>query len=302
MSLNEVKNIAFIVNPISGKGDKEKFYKCVKQINNWKGWEYKILYTERRGHAKELAEQNAEKYNYIFAVGGDGTVHEVAEGLVNSNTIFGIIPMGSGNGIARHLHIPLTVCKSVEMIRKSHAKNISTLLINEKFALGVSGAGFDAHVAHVFDKAETRGLSTYIKLSLKEYLKSNSISVKYRINDDANFISKELFMFTIANSSQWGNDFYISPESKMEDSSVKLLVVDTTNKLQALLLGIALPLKSVLKLPFVTSYDFEKLEFEIVNSTEFHIDGEPENISGIQKVQVLKNSLIVCIPENIESV
>lgn len=287
------KHIAFIINPVSGNGNKDKFLKEVVQIDNWKGWSYEVLYTERVGHATELSLEYSTKADYVIAVGGDGTVHEVAKGLVGTEAIFGIIPMGSGNGVARHLKIPVRVHKAIAIIKDSGIHKIDTLRINNEFILGIGGAGFDAHIAHEFDKAPTRGLSTYAQLSIKEYFKFSPISYSFTIN--SNQVSGKAFLFAIANSSQWGNDFFISPESSMKGGEAKLIIVEETNKTKTTLIGPALLTKSITKLPFVKSYDFKELKFKI-NSTTFHIDGEPSLIKGEQTVKVIPNDLYVCLP------
>ena len=287
------KHIAFIINPVSGNGDKDKFLKEVVQIDNWKGWSYEVLYTKKAGHATDIALEYSVKADYVIAVGGDGTVHEVAKGLVGTNAIFGIIPMGSGNGVARHLKIPVKVNKAIAMIHDSVTQKIDTLRINNEFLLGVGGAGFDAHIAHEFDKAPTRGLSTYAKLSLKEYFKFKAIDYEFQI--DLQQVKGKAFLFAIANSSQWGNDFFISPDSSMQGGKAKLIVVEETSKLKTSLLGPALLTKGITKLPFVKSYDFKELKFKISTST-FHIDGEPSTVKGEQIVKVITDDLFVCLP------
>ncbi|MEN8137272.1 MAG: diacylglycerol kinase family protein [Bacteroidota bacterium] len=287
------KSIAFILNPVSGKGSKDNFLKKVTQIEGWEGWSYEILYTERVGHATELAREYSNKVDYIIAVGGDGTVHEVAKGVAGSGAVFGIIPMGSGNGVARHLKISMQIDKAIKEIRYSGIHKIDTIRINGEFLLGVGGAGFDAHIAHEFDKAPSRGLATYAKLSLKEYFNYEAIEYDFTIND----INRKgkAFLFAIANSCQWGNDFFISPESSMKGGKAKLIIVEETDKASASLLAPALLTKSILKLPFVKSYDFNTLDFEL-DSFTFHIDGEPRTISGKQTVKVIEDDLLVCLP------
>jgi len=287
------KYIVFILNPISGKGNKDKFLKKVTQINDWIGWSYKVLYTERVGHAIELAREYSTKADYIIAVGGDGTVHEVAEGVAGSKAIFGIIPMGSGNGVARHLKIPRFINRAIASIKDSGIHKIDTLRVNDEFLLGVGGAGFDAHIAHEFDKAPTRGLTTYAQLSLKEFFKFEAIDYEFEIDSEKK--KGKAFLFAIANSSQWGNDFYISPNSSMKGGSAKLIVVEATDKASISLLAPALLTKRILNLPFVKSYNFTSLKFKLNNST-FHIDGEPRILEGEQIVKVITEDLLVCLP------
>jgi YegS/Rv2252/BmrU family lipid kinase len=291
------QHIVFIINPVSGIGNKDKFLENVVQIDDWEGWSYEVSYTERAGHATELANEYSTKADYVIAVGGDGTVHEVAKGLVGTEAIFGIIPMGSGNGVARHLKIPVRVTKAIAMIKYSEVSKIDTLRINGDFLLGVGGAGFDAHVAHEFDKAPTRGLSTYAKLSLKEYFRFKPIDYEFEI--DGKEVKGRAFLFAIANSSQWGNDFFISPQSSMKGGKAKLIVVEEVDKARTVLLGPALLTRSVTRLTFVKSYDFTKLKFKL-NSSVFHIDGEPSTRIGEQLVEVVTDDLFVCTPKGVE--
>ncbi|MCK5782138.1 MAG: hypothetical protein KAH10_06080 [Flavobacteriales bacterium] len=287
------KTIVFILNPISGSGSKNRFLRKVTQIDKWEGWTYKTIFTERVGHATEIALEYSGKTDYIIAVGGDGTVHEVAKGVAGSSSIFGIIPMGSGNGVARHLKISMYPKIAIADIRDSGIHKVDTLRVNEEFLLGVGGAGFDAHIAHQFDKAKTRGISTYAHLTLKEYFKFKALDFEFEIDNKKR--SGKAFLFGIANSSQWGNDFYISPESSMKGGKAKLIIVEETDKASVSILAPALLTRSVLKLPFVKSYDFSELKFNLSNFL-FHIDGEPKVLEGEQIVRVVEEDLLVCLP------
>jgi diacylglycerol kinase family enzyme len=288
-----MNKIIFIVNPVSGIGNKENFLSKVVQIQEWKGWSYDVVFTERAGHAVELAKAYSSKVDYVIAVGGDGTVHEVAKGVSGTKAIFGIVPMGSGNGVAKHLKIPVRVNQAIAMIKDSGIHKIDTIRVNGEFLLGVGGAGFDAHIAHEFDKATARGLATYAKLSFSEFFKYEDI--KYEFEIDSKIVRGKAFLFAIANSSQWGNNFYISPDSSMKGGEAKLVVVEATDKARTTLLGPALILKGITHLPFVKTYSFSKLKFSLNNPT-FHIDGEPWLANGEQFVEVVANDLLVCLP------
>lgn len=284
--------IVFILNPISGGGDtKDIFERKVKKIDDWYGWTYQIIYTERIGHATELAYTYSTKVDYVVAVGGDGTVHEVAKGLAGTNATLAIIPMGSGNGVARSLKIPVNIDKAILYIKNGFQKKIDTLSVNDEFLLGVGGAGFDAHIAHEFDKATSRGLKTYTKISMKEFFKFKALEYEFEINSMKK--KGKAFLFVIANSNQWGNNFYISPKSYMMGGEAKLIIIENTSKWNLILLLPALLTKTILKLPFVKSYNFHDMKFKI-NNNIFHIDGEPKKIYGEQHTKVIKNNLKVC--------
>jgi diacylglycerol kinase (ATP) len=166
MSNNGLKNkILLIFNPAAGK--KKALKTEIFGVNGASEAKFKIKRTKSPGHATELAKKNRDKYLIVTAIGGDGTVNEVASGLVNTDIPLGIIPNGSGNGLARELGIPMNKKKAFDLLKKSTPIHIDTLLLNDHPCVNMAGIGFDARVAHFFDKMKARGFLNYIQATLK---------------------------------------------------------------------------------------------------------------------------------------
>ena len=167
------EKILFIVNPISGHHDKSKFPSIVDALIDKDKFEYTIKLTERGGHAAELTKQAIEdQYDIIVAVGGDGTINEVATNMIGASQTFAIVPYGSGNGLARHLHLPLKPKKIItEVINKGVKAKIDTATMNGVPYISIAGVGFDAIIADFFAKDPNRGFKTYVKLVTEKYFK-----------------------------------------------------------------------------------------------------------------------------------
>ncbi len=196
------KKVRFIINPNSGSQNKEHFVEWIENDINRDVYDFDINFTNAPKHATLLSKEAAEQSYYaVVAVGGDGSVNETACGLIGSNTSLGIIPTGSGNGMARHLKIPIDFKKAIQVLNRSKSDQIDTLSINELFCIGTFGIGFDAHIAHLFAQAGTRGYSTYVKLVLKEFY--HYPSHQYNIVIDGKKTEVNSFLFSFANSSQF---------------------------------------------------------------------------------------------------
>jgi len=216
--------LRFIINPISGHGKAASVEALVNQSQLASKFNDEINKTLARGHAIELAKEAAlNNYHGVIAVGGDGTVNEVASSLLNSKTALGIIPMGSGNGLARHLKIPINPTKAIQYLLSSELKTIDTLKINNWFSVNVSGLGYDGYVAYLFDKAGKRGLSSYTKIGLREYF-SYPIA-GFEIEADEKSVNAQAHMVVIANASQFGNAAIISPRSNLQDGLMDVIIV-----------------------------------------------------------------------------
>ena len=152
------KKIRFIINPISGIGKKNQLPALIEQYLDHSIFDYEITITEYRKHAKAIAAQSAiDGFDIVCAVGGDGSVHEVGTALIGTETKLAILPTGSGNGLARHLKIPLNLIEAIQSINEQNASVMDTVLVNDKPFLGVGGYGFDALIAKKFDEYHTRG-------------------------------------------------------------------------------------------------------------------------------------------------
>ena len=240
-----MKNIAFIINPISGSKEtqsaKRKLPKLIMQTLDAEQWLPNIVFTERAGHATELAYQFARMgFDAVVAVGGDGTVNEVARGLVSgsqfmvhgsmstggamtSQTALGIIPMGSGNGFARHLNIPIRPQKALEMINHSEPISVDYGLANGKLFVSTCGTGFDAVIADHFAGSNKRGFATYFQNILKDVFSYTPQT--YHLVGDGLDVTHKAFLITFANANQWGYEALIAPKASVQDGKMDIMLI-----------------------------------------------------------------------------
>ena len=206
----------FIINPISGKGKKAKIVQRLLA----KG--YKVVYTEYAGHAEVLAREATD--DIVVAVGGDGTVNEVARGIVGTEKILGIIPCGSGDGLARHLGLSHNIRKAMQTIEQGECKRMDTAEINGRPFFSVCGVGFDAVVSERFAKSGKRGVANYIKLGLNTW--RNYSPEHYTITIDGEEHQTDSLLITIGNSNQWGNNAKIAPLASCFDGLLEVTTVE----------------------------------------------------------------------------
>lgn len=291
---SEKKRITFIVNPISHEIKNLNIQNVIENNLDTHRFEYKIAYTQYPQHATQLAyEALLDSADIVAAVGGDGTVNEVGRALVDSQATLAIIPVGSGNGLARHLEIPVGLIKAIKSINNATAVLVDTAKINDKTFLGVSGIGFDAHIAHQFAQFGKRGFFSYCQVVLKEFSRYKSDT--YRITIDGKEIVKKAFILSFANSSQYGNDFIIAPKADMADGYLDLVIIDQ------------IPIYSIPSLIYRFkhgsldgSHNFETYRFKelTINHSHIqgHIDGEPLHFENEIKVTIQPQSLRVLVP------
>jgi len=293
-TLSENQKILFIINPVSGTGKKKSIQKLLEGQLKTSPVTFEIKYTERAGHAIQIAKTAVKNNSHkvVVAVGGDGSVNEVCRGLVGSNLKLGIIPTGSGNGFARHLGIPLKFEDAVKTILKGSSIKVDTGQLGTENFVGVAGVGFDAHISKKFDEATTRGFWTYFKLTLLEYFKYKERNYSVKL-DKQDKIYKALIL-AFCNSSQWGNNAFISPNSKTDDGFLRMVVVRKIPLLSIPFFAFRLFNKSVHKSKY---FEEIKLDFCSVSQSErlIHIDGEPLNYGNEFSIRVLPKSLTVIV-------
>lgn len=288
-----MKRITFIINPISGFGQKKTIEKNIEKYLD-PNFELDIQYTKAPKHATELSAKASQHSDIVVAVGGDGSIHEVAQALVGKTTKMGIIPMGSGNGLARHLQIPRQVKKAIELINIQNTLAIDVLDFGDIYGINVAGVGFDAHVAHEFSTYGKRGFISYIKLSLKEFFKYQP--EKYNLVIDGVKISKKAFLISLANSTQFGNNAYIAPKAVINDGLLDLAILSPFSAIQSASIGLKLFTRKV-----DTSSSMHIVKAKEVNISSdspfaFHIDGEPTGIKKELNVKIKPSSLNIIVP------
>jgi len=222
--LKSRKKILFIVNPVSGLGKKNVFPALINKHFDTAQFETELAFTQYRNHGAEISKNAANQFDAIVAVGGDGSVNEIGGALVGTNTSLGIVPAGSGNGLARHLRIPLRHETALKRIAHFDIKKMDTGKVNDSTFLGTCGFGFDAHIAKKFDEFHHRGFSAYGKLVLKEF--RTYLPLHFKIHFSALEISGYFLMCGVANSRQFGNGFVISPKSATDDGTMELVMLE----------------------------------------------------------------------------
>jgi diacylglycerol kinase (ATP) len=291
-SINK-KKIRFIINPKSGTKNKEKIEKLIHQYIDKSKFDYKILYTKEPHHATILSKQAADLgYDMVIAIGGDGTINEVGKGLINSDTAMGIIPTGSGNGLARNLNIPIDPLKNIDLINKSQTTFIDTCQINNDVFLGIAGIGFDAHIALKFANSKTRGLWSYIYLVFKEYHKYKPQTYELIIDDKK--IIKDALLISFAKSSQYGNNIKIAPKAKLNDGYLQVVILKNPPFYKISSILFRLKNGSIDKSKYYEVFSCKKVVIK-QNNLIAHIDGEPAYFENGINIKVNPNSLKILI-------
>jgi diacylglycerol kinase (ATP) len=291
----EKKKIRFIINPKSGTGAKDDLVIRIDHYIDKSIFTPEVAYTKAAGHATELAAEAVEKkYDVVVAVGGDGSVNETATALVHTDTALAIVPMGSGNGMARHLKIPVDVAKSLRLINKGKIETIDTIKANERFCIGTIGVGFDAYIAHLFSNAKKRGYSTYVKLVLAEF---SSYKVKhFSILADGKQIEKDCFLLTFANSSQFGNNAVIAPFADVKDGRIEISMLKRFPVFSAPALIYKLMNDSIHTSRYFEGESAANIILKNQIDLQGHIDGEPVIFSGDLTIKTDPLSLKVIVP------
>ncbi|MCF8370195.1 MAG: diacylglycerol kinase family lipid kinase [Bacteroidales bacterium] len=289
-----MQRILFIINPVSGTKRKEKLLGVIHDVFKGSKLEYHIEYTEYAGHAKEIANNAVENgFDCIVAVGGDGSVNEVGSALVGKNCTLGIIPCGSGNGLARSLKISMNARKALFQIVKEKTMDIDTLQLNELFFINVAGLGFDAQVAHLFKKQDKRGLLSYMKAMLISYSRFKPIEISYKIEDET--FQEKVFLMSFANSEQYGNNAYIAPLASLNDGLIDISILKPFPLFAAPGIVLSLVSKRIHKSKYFVGHLVSEIEIETSGSTEIHIDGEAVNVDNFMKVGVQTEKLrMIC--------
>lgn len=287
------QKIRFIINPKSGVGKKNLIPGLIENYLDLDKFEYDIAYTEYRKHGASIATASIQEgFDIVCAVGGDGSVHEVGTSLIGSNTKLAILPAGSGNGLARHLKIPMDIAEAIKCINDSNAIKMDTVLVNDKSFLGVGGYGFDAVIAKKFDTHTRRGLRGYMYLIFKEFFKYNPINVS--IDIDGKVKTLPVVLLTVANSSQFGNGFAISPKSDVTDGKLEMCILKPFSIWSAPSIIFRFFRKTSDKSRFTEILSFKKAKIHLSEKIA-HYDGEPFDVKEDLNVSVIPKSLNILI-------
>ena len=262
------------MNPISGTSNKAGIPELIANTLDTSLFDYEIKYTEHAGHAFELAsEAKDEGADIVAAIGGDGTVNEVARAIVHSETALGIVPCGSGNGLARHLMLPMQLKKSIEIINHCEIHELDYGIINGHPFFCTCGMGFDAFVSMKFAEAGKRGPITYAENILKEGLKYKPET--YEIEDESGTMRYKAFLISCANASQYGNNAYIAPQASMSDGLMDVIIMEPFDVIEAPQISIDMFNKTLDKNSKIKTFRTKKLHIHRKGPGLIHYDGDP---------------------------
>ena len=283
------KKILFIINPISGTGKQKLVEGLIESYLDQNKYNVKIKYTESAGHAILLsAEASKDKYDVVVAVGGDGSVNEVGQSLVNTDTVLAIIPTGSGNGLARHLNIPLNLKEAILLLNEFTFSRIDVGKVNNRVFLGNAGVGFDAHISKLFAEANKRGFLTYAKLSIKEFFQYKSQD--YEIHVDGEVFLRKAFIICLGNSNQWGNNAFVSPNSIINDGYLRVIVLKKMSLLSLPFFIIKLFRKKVDSSIYYEEFKGKSIVLKQQNEWA-HLDGDIFDVGECLNAEVIPSSL-----------
>ena len=294
------EKILFIVNPISGHHDKSKFPSIVEKLIDKDKYDYTIALTEYGGHAAEMTKKAIEdQYDTIVAVGGDGTINEVATNMLGARQTFAIVPYGSGNGLSRHLHLPLKPDKVItEVINKGVKSQIDTAAMNGVPYISIAGVGFDAIIADVFAKDPKRGIKTYVKLVTKEYLHFQPKRYHLILDDKEEIDCAPLFI-SFANSNQFGSNAVVSPSASLNDGLLDVCIFKKPNMLQVPYIAERLLTSKIDRTNIVDIHKAKKINVIREQKEIANIDGEAVMMPKDIVVEINPLSLNILLPQNI---
>ncbi len=297
------RKFIYFINPISGTKDKTLLTEIISKKTSERNIPFEILHTNAAGEYHYLAEKiTTEKISDIIICGGDGTVNQVAASLRGIPVNIGIIPMGSGNGLAFAAKIPKQIHKALEVIFTGNASFIDSFYINKRFSCMLCGLGFDAQVAHDFAKQQKRGLMTYVKQSVKNFITAKPY--KFELSTEGRSINTDAFFISIANSNQFGNNFTIAPKASLQDGLLDIVVVNEMSKLRVIWTVIKQIRIGQVRLYEDKKYHrndihyFQTKKITINNPqlAPLHIDGDPVETSPVFEIEIIEKAFKLLMP------
>ena len=273
IKITPVPRTCFIYNPIAGAERHRDMGTLIKRHFGALEEDYVVWPTERAGHAVELAAQAArEGFDVVAAVGGDGTVNEVGRGLLGTETAMGIIPQGSGNGLARHLEVPLNLAAALRRLATPEFSRIDVGTINGHPFFCTTGLGFDAHISQHFALAGTRGLRTYLRVALREYRRYRPTPVRLALNGES--VATDCYLLAFANASQYGNNAYVAPQADLRDGLLEVCLIDALPALRAVQVTLGMALGTLPQSRAAEYFRTAEAQVTADKPLGFHVDGD----------------------------
>ena len=288
------KKAVFVINLNSGTSSKAAIPGLIENTIDKEKFDYEIVVTQYAGHASEIASRaKDEGKDIVVAVGGDGTVNEVARAIVHSGTALGIIPCGSGNGLARHLLLPMNVKKAIEVLNECEIRALDYGIINGYPFFCTCGMGFDAFVSQKFAEAGKRGPITYVENVLREGLKYQPET--YILQDENGMIKYKAFLISCANASQYGNNAYIAPQASMSDGLMDVIIMEPFDVFEAPQISIDMFNKTLDKSSKIKTFKCRKLHIHRSKPGAIHYDGDPAMTGEDIDVELVPNGINIVV-------
>jgi diacylglycerol kinase (ATP) len=287
----------FIINPVSGGKKKDGVPELIHKYLDHTIFEYETIYSTGVKHARDVARERAADYDIIVAVGGDGTINEVASAIAGTDTVLGVIPYGSGNGLSRFLGVPMNAEGAIKLLNTGQAVTIDAGKMNGKWFFNMAGMGFDAHISHVFAHgSEKRGFVSYFKSSLKEI--ANYKSQTYQLDIDGVKYEREAFMLSLANSSQYGNNAHVSPTASVQDGLLDVCIIKPFPLYRFPEMGIRMFTKTADSSKFVEIIKGKHITIKRTQPGPIHLDGEPRDADIYLTIDIVPGALKIIVGES----
>jgi diacylglycerol kinase (ATP) len=296
------RKILYFINPISGPKRKMRLEDLLIQKTLEQKFFFEILFTTADGEYPFLADKiKNEEFTDVVICGGDGSVSQIASYFLGMDVNIGIIPMGSGNGLAFAAKIPGNIDKALQIIFTGTSTFVDAFFINEKFGCMLCGVGFDAQVAHDFAQQHKRGLATYVRVSLKNFIKAEPY--RFDITIDGKTFSTDAYFISVANSNQFGNNFTIAPKASLQDGLLDIIVVKKMSKARMIWAVLKQIRSGEVQQEARNFHKKEVLYFQtdklIIHNHQLaplHIDGEPSETSKKLEIEILPNAFKLIMP------
>ena len=297
------KRIWFVVNPVSGTKDKAGIIAAIPRYMPPDRFEVEIRYTEHKGHAAEIAaEAIGCNVDVVVAVGGDGTVNETACALIHTDVALGIVPCGSGNGLARHLYLPLNAEGALAVISECNIHSLDYGLINGQPFFCTAGVGFDAFLSDRFNRSSHRGLLSYVENALKIGLSYQPETYELEIDgiDGSQAGSRvyKAFLITCANASQYGNDFYIAPHASMSDGLMDVTIMEPFSLIEAPAIAYQLVHRTITNNSRIRTFKCRSLTIHRQHPGVIHYDGDPKEEGADVRVELIPADIRMVVNVN----
>lgn len=289
------KKLIAIINPFSGTSSKSRVEGIIDKTLDKSRFDVEVITLTRDMYISDIARRAIDEKAYgVIAVGGDGTINSAATALKDSDVALGIVPCGSGNGLARHLGLPMSIKRSLEVINHDFVDTYDYCKVNDKTFVCTCGMGFDAAVAYNFAAKSTRGALTYVRTTLQVY--RDYKPSRYTLDFDGQHIEVEAFVVACGNASQYGNNAFIAPRASMQDGMIDITVLHPFKRIESPLLGLALFTRRIDHSTHVTTYRTSHVVITREEEGPMHLDGEPLTMPARLDVSCHKGGMRIFSP------